>query len=235
MSNSQPEEPVSLHDIDFDAIYQGRPSSEGVSFDRLPWDIGKAQPAVREMEADGRLRGEILDIGCGFGDNAIFLAVQGHHVTALDGSPIAIENARARATAQGVRVTFGVADATDLTGYEGRFDTVLDSALYHCLDDEQRLAYTAALHRATTPRALLTIMCVRDDLPAPARPTVGVSETNLRDTLGATGWTVTGLRPGQYFGTPAAGLMATALGLDPVVDSDGHVALPVWIVEAERA
>jgi hypothetical protein len=29
-----------------------------------------------------------------------------------------------------VTVTFGVADATNLTGYEGRFDTVVDSALY---------------------------------------------------------------------------------------------------------
>ncbi|HXO51162.1 MAG TPA: hypothetical protein VN888_09055 [Mycobacterium sp.] len=37
-----------------------------------------------------------------------------------------------------------VADATDLSGYEDRFDTVVDSALYHCLDDEGQQAYIAA-------------------------------------------------------------------------------------------
>jgi hypothetical protein len=46
-------------------------------------------------------------------------------------------------------VIFGVADATNLTGYDERFDTVIDSALYHCLDEDGRQAYAAGLHRAT--------------------------------------------------------------------------------------
>ena len=44
---------------------------------------------------------------------------------------------------------FGVADATNLTGYDERFDTVIDSAPYHCLDEDGRQAYAAGLHRAT--------------------------------------------------------------------------------------
>lgn len=235
MSSAQPGEPATVHDIDFDAVYQGRLLMKGLNYDRLPWDIGQAQPAVRELEASGRLHGELLDIGCGFGDNAIFLARQGHHVTALDGSATAIGKARALAQKASAHVDFGVTDATELAGYENRFETVLDSALYHCLTEEQRLRYTAALHRATTPRALLNIMCIRDDLPAPAPATMGVSEDNLRSTLGATGWTITSLRPGHYAGAPAAGQLATALGLDAITGPDGHVAVPMWIVEAQRA
>ncbi len=99
-----------------------------------------------ELEALGGFSGEVLDIGCGLGDNAIYLASRGHSVTGLDGSPAAIEEARRRAADAGVLnptagsagVTFDVADATDLSGYEGRFDTVVDSALYHCLDEDGR-------------------------------------------------------------------------------------------------
>ena len=55
-----------------------------------------------------------------------------------------------------------MADATDLSGYEGRFDTVVDSALYHCLDEEGRQAYIAALYRATRPGARLHLSCFSD-------------------------------------------------------------------------
>jgi hypothetical protein len=46
-------------------------------------------------------------------------------------------------------VIFGVADATNLTGCDERFDTVIDSAPYHCLDEDGRQAYAAGLYRAT--------------------------------------------------------------------------------------
>ena len=73
-----------------------------------------------ELEALGGISGEVLDIGCGLGDNAIYLASRRYSVTGLDGSPAAIEQARQRAAAAGVTVTFDVADATNLTGYDGR-------------------------------------------------------------------------------------------------------------------
>ena len=154
-----------------------------------------------ELEALGGFSGEVLDVGCGLGDNSIYLASRGHSVTGLDGSPAAIEEARRRAAAAGVTVNFDVADATDLSGYEGRFDTVVDSALYHCLDDNGRQTYMAGLYRATRPGARLHLSCFSGaSINGVIMPMRAVPEDNIRDTLTANGWRIEFLGPTTYLG-----------------------------------
>src|SRR5205085_6001915 len=179
----------------------------------IPWDIGAAQPVVIEAERAGRFHGAVLDVGCGLGDNAIHLAGQGHQVTGIDAAPAAIEQARRRAAQRGVDVEFIVADATRLAGFESRFDSALDAACYHCLDEDARHAYAAALHRAVRPNAPLTLFCF------PAGGTglaaaMGVSEENLRTTWGKAGWEITDLRPARYQANAAVGELLKAFGLD---------------------
>jgi SAM-dependent methyltransferase len=189
----------------FDKLYRGEAAFDGGPPPTgIPWDIHEAQPRLMELEALGGISGEVLDIGCGLGDNAIYLASRGHSVTGLDGSPTAIEEARRRASAAGVTVTFDVADATDLSGYESRFDTVVDSALYHCLDDDGRQAYIAALYRATRPGARLHLWCFSDgNVNGLIAPMGHVPESNLRDVLTANGWRIDFLGPTTYLGNTA--------------------------------
>ncbi len=189
----------------FDKMYRGEPVVEGAPKPAgVPWDIGQAQPRLMELEALGVISGEVLDIGCGLGDNAIFLASRGHSVTALDGSPAAIETARGRAAQAGVSVTFDVADATDLSRYAGRFDTVIDSALYHCLEESDRQAYVTGLYRATRPGARLHLYCFADgSVNGLVAPIPSISESGIRDTLTANGWRIDYLGPTTYLASSA--------------------------------
>jgi SAM-dependent methyltransferase len=184
----------------FDKLYRGEPMFDGAPAPTgIPWDIGQAQPRLMELEALGGISGEVLDIGCGLGDNAIFLASQGYSVTALDGSATAIDLASRRAGEAGVKVTFGIADATNLTGFDGQFDTVVDSALYHCLDDDGRRSYAAGLHRATTPGARWHLFCFSGGtVNGVVCPVRHVPEENIRETLRGNGWQIEFLGPTTY-------------------------------------
>lgn len=189
----------------FDKLYRGEsPLPGGPQPGTVPWDIGQAQPRLTELEALGAITGEVLDIGCGLGDNAIFLASRGHSVTGLDGSPTAVELARARAAEAGVQVRFDVADATELAGYESAFDTVIDSALFHCLDEDGQRAYAVALHRATRPGARLFLYCFSAGNVNGVEAVGGaVAEGTIRDALGRAGWRIDFLGPTTYLGNAA--------------------------------
>jgi SAM-dependent methyltransferase len=224
------------HGLDFDALYQGGPILEGIDLPSIPWDIGAAQPVVIEAERAGRFHGGVLDVGCGLGDNAIHLAGQGHPVTGIDAAPTAIEQARQRASERGVDVEFAVADATSLAGFEGRFDSVLDGACYHCLDEDARHAYAAALHRATRPDALLNLFCFPPGSSGLAAA-MGVSEENLRSTWSKAGWDITDLRLARYHVNAEVREVLTALGIEcePVPNEARRLQTAVWAMQARRA
>ena len=104
--------------------------------DDLPWDTGQPEPMlVAWLSQSGLAAGRALEIGCGTGTNAIWLARQGFDVLGLDLSARAIERARSKAQAQAAeRCEFLARDFLHEEALSGAFQLVFDRGCFHVFD-----------------------------------------------------------------------------------------------------
>jgi SAM-dependent methyltransferase len=101
----------------------------------LPWDTGEPDPhLVNTVRSWALPPGRALEVGCGTGTNALWLAAQGFEVTAVDLAPLAVEKARAKAAgARGCR--FEVLDFLAADPPAGPFALVFDRGCFHVFDE----------------------------------------------------------------------------------------------------
>jgi cyclopropane fatty-acyl-phospholipid synthase-like methyltransferase len=153
---------------------------------RAPWDVGKPQ-AVLQAAAD-KVAGSILDAGCGTGENALFFASKGHAVTGIDFLEGPITEAQAKAIERGLSVTFLVRDALKLEEWTERFDSVIDSGLFHVFSDADRVRYVRGLESVLKPGGRLLLLCFSDQVSGDVGPR-RVKKQELHEAFGE-GWEI---------------------------------------------
>jgi methyl halide transferase len=104
----------------------------------LPWDTGRPDPVLIEVIESHRIAaGRALEVGCGTGTNAIYLAQHGFEVVGVDISPLAVEKARTRA---GGRCRFETVDFLNEAPPGGPFQFVFDRGCFHTFDEDDERA-----------------------------------------------------------------------------------------------
>jgi SAM-dependent methyltransferase len=109
-----------------------------------PWDIGKPDfNLIQTVTTMGIEPCTALDIGCGTGDNSIWLAQNNFHVTGIDISEIAIQKAREKASKGNVKCTFMVINFLTNKIAGAPFGFAFDRGCFHALNsDEERKSFT---------------------------------------------------------------------------------------------
>ncbi|MEN8121016.1 MAG: class I SAM-dependent methyltransferase [Bacteroidota bacterium] len=105
--------------------------------ENIPWYTGRQDYNLVNCVNDYPiLKCKMLELGCGTGDNAIWLSQNGFEVSAFDLSDIAIERAKRKAGEMGVLVNFFVADFFKDKIKEGPFEFVFDRGVFHSFDED---------------------------------------------------------------------------------------------------
>jgi len=152
--------------------------------EELPWDTGEPASQLVELVEEGVIPpGRALEVGCGTGTNAIWLAGRGFDVHGIDISPRAIEMAKEKARSAKGSVELTVLDFMHDEVAAGPFDFVFDRGVLHVFDDAADRA-----HFAERVGGLLAPggrwLCIAGSTEGPPREH-GPPRRSARDLVGA--------------------------------------------------
>ncbi len=218
--------------VDFDSAYRGESAEIGLGT-RPPWSLGQPQPELAALIAAGKIHGQVLDVGCGEAALSLDLAERGYTTVGLDASPTAIDLARREAQKRGVSsASFEVADITAFTGYDGWFDTIVDSTLFHSIPVEGREGYQQSILRAAAPGASYFVL-VFDKAAIPEGPPYAVTADELRDIVSRY-WVIDEIKPARIEGIFPEGFTG-AMGPSGMKLDDaphGRKSVAAWLLSA---
>ena len=160
---------------DWDTLYR-----EGTP----PWETGlPAGELVRVVQTNLLPRGKALELGCGTGADAVYLASKGFEVTAVESSPTALDRARTRAQLAGASVRFVLDDVFKFARTCGPYHLVYDAGFYHFIRRHDLDRFLDVLWRVTCPGSYYFALAGATGEEAEGGPPQ-VSEMDIRRELG---------------------------------------------------
>ena len=159
------------------------------------WEAPAVPPELVAALASGLLRPGLsaLDVGCGTGAEAVFLAAAGLAMLGVDSSPVALELAARRAAAAGVKIEWRLGDATRLPVSDNGVDLVLDRGCFHVVARRRRRLYAKEVARVLRPGGTLLLRGARDDDEETGL--VGITRREVTRLFAPRGFTVTSFSP----------------------------------------
>lgn len=220
-------------DLEFETAYRGESTQFGAGV-RPPWSLGEPQPELAALIEQGKFHGEVLDAGCGEAAISLTLAERGHTTVGLDMSPTAIELARHEAAKRGLtNARFAAADISDFTSYPpgsaGRFNTIVDSTLFHSMPVELREGYQQSIVRAAAPGASYFVL-VFDRAAIPEGPINAVTEHELREVVSKY-WVIDQVRPARLYARAPKDFFDMP-GVEVREEADGLISAGGWLLSA---
>ena len=182
-----------------DEIYRNTPLEE------IPWNMETPPELLVELVDSRKVQPcRVIDLGCGAGSCAIYLAERGFEVTGVDFSPTAIEIARENASRKGVKCNFFVADVIEeLDRVSQTWDFAYDWGLLHHIFPEQRPKYVENVRRILNPKGKYLSVCFSEKdvgFAGPAAPASIMPASSPSASRRSTGLRVGG--PGKCRKTP---------------------------------
>jgi len=135
--------------------------------DKIPWNIKQPPRQLVELVESGKIAPCLtVDLGCGTGNYAIWLARKGFHVTGIDISEKAVDLARKLAEQEEVECMFRVGNLTD-TDFtaDTEYEFAYDWEVLHHVFPEDRYTYIQNVSRLLHKGAKYFSVCFSEQDP----------------------------------------------------------------------
>lgn len=153
------------------------------SREEIPWDIGvPSEQLVKLIEKREIKPCSALDICCGTGTEAIYLAKNGFEVSAIDISKEAIKIAQNKAREAKVKVDFRVGNVLELPFQNDSFGFVSDRGCFHVFAPEYRKWFADEIHRVMKRGGIYLLRCFSEKEPGGWGP-CRISKQEITDTF----------------------------------------------------